>query len=217
MAAGAATIFRNYLVPFPDGIGQTANRQLDGLADLGAAFSRHRAPGSLPPWTMSNGYALATADGLKAIDEMLRRADVETFDALRGLLRIGLQSDVEVTDGPCPGNSVSQAFCSALPVAYCRLPSSAWASFARLVLEAAYEATLLAGVLNAARGASNRVLLTRLGGGAFGNEEEWIADAIGRALRIAGDRDLEVAVVSYGRAPDSLRDFVRHSGFSRTD
>jgi hypothetical protein len=43
---------------------------------------------------------------------------------------------------------VSQALCSALPVAYGDLPARHWRPFAKLVLEAAYEATLLAGVLN---------------------------------------------------------------------
>ena len=81
------------------------------------------------------------------------------------------------------------------------------------MLEAAYEATLLAAALNAARGASNRVLLTRLGGGAFGNDEAWIDDAMARALRIAGDFDLDVVLVSYSRAPQSLCDFVSRSGF----
>ena len=81
------------------------------------------------------------------------------------------------------------------------------------MLEAAYEATVRGGVRNAARGASKRVLLTRLGGGAFGNDEDWIDDAMARALRIVGDHDLDVAVVSYGRAPRSLRDFVSRSGF----
>src|SRR5712691_363585 len=37
-----------------------------------------------------------------------------------------------------------------------------------------YEATMLAAALNKQRGASNVVLLTLLGGGAFGNEAEWI-------------------------------------------
>jgi hypothetical protein len=49
------------------------------------------------------------------------------------------------------------------------------------VLEAAYEATLLAAVLNARRGRSNIVLLTRLGGGAFGNDDDWITTAMERA------------------------------------
>ena len=49
----------------------------------------------------------------------------------------------DVTDGP--RRCVSQAFCSAPPVAYSDLHRRAWASFAREVLEGAYEATLLAG------------------------------------------------------------------------
>ena len=40
--------------------------------------------------------------------------------------------------------------------------------------------------------------LTRLGGGAFGNDEAWINDALLRALRLARDWDLEVCLVSYG-------------------
>ena len=209
MAAGAATIFRNYLVPVAEGFGQTADRQLDGLADLGAALSQHLDVTTETLWTMRNGYALATRDGLTAVSDHLRDADVGSLDELRGLLRVGLHADVEVTDGPSPGPLVSQVFCSALPVAYGRLPASTWASFARLVLEAAYEATLLASRLNAARGASNRVLLTRLGGGAFGNDDAWIDQAIVRALRCAGDDDLDIAIVSYGPPSRSLQDLVR--------
>lgn len=38
MAAGAGTIYRNYLVPTGDQVGQTKDCQLDGLADLGHAL-----------------------------------------------------------------------------------------------------------------------------------------------------------------------------------
>ena len=48
--------------------------------------------------------------------------------------------------------------------------------------DAAYEATLLAGVLNSRQGGSNIVLLTLLGGGAFRECPEWIHTAIQRAL-----------------------------------
>ncbi|SFM04992.1 hypothetical protein [Methylobacterium pseudosasicola] len=209
MAAGAATIFRNYLVPAADGFGQTADRQLDGLADLGAALAQRLDVPIEKLWTMRNGYALATRDGLSAASDYLRAADTEALDELRGLLRVGLHTDVEVTDGPSPGPLVSQVFCSALPVAYGRLPPAAWAPFASLVLEAAYEATLLAARLNAARGASNRVLLTRLGGGAFGNDDAWIDQAMLRALRRASGDDLDIAIVSYGPPSRGLQDLVQ--------
>lgn len=75
-----------------------------------------------------------------------------------------------------------------------------WEPFATLVLEASYEATLLAAVQNAAAGGSNTALLTLLGGGAFGNDETWILRAMRRALDLVKDRDLDVRVVCYGRA-----------------
>ncbi len=199
IAAGAATIYRNYLVPVGDQLGQSRERQLNGLADLGESLSqRLRSPLS-ELWAMRNGYALATQEGLHRINDYLGSAPGTELEALRGLLRIGLHTDVEVTDGDRrPANLVSQAFCSALPVRYSALEPRDWAPFARLVLEAAYEATLLAGLLNAARGASRTVLLTQLGGGAFGNEASWIHAAIWRALNIVNQRDLEVHLVSYG-------------------
>lgn len=208
MAAGAATIYRNYLAPVAGEIGQTAGRQIDGLADLGDALAQRLGTERAALWSMRNGYALPTRVSLKAIAELLSAADEDTLEDLRGQLRLGLHQDVEVTDGPAPCPLVSQIFCSALPVAYARLPTEDWAPFARLVLEAAYEGTLLAGVLNAARGASNRVLLTRLGGGAFGNDDAWINAAMLLALRLAGDRDLDVAVLSYGRPPQVMRDLM---------
>ncbi len=214
MAAGAATIFRNYLVPIDGGIGQTADRQIDGLAQLGAELAGRLGTPVDALWNMRNGYAMATRHGLASIAAFLNEADPATLDALRGLLRFGLHEDVEVTDAPQPGPLVSQMFCSALPVAYSGLPRSSWTPFARLVLEAAYEATLLAGLLNADRRASKRVLLTRLGGGAFGNDDRWIDEAMLRALRIVGHTDLDVVIVSYDRPSPDLRAMVARSGFA---
>ena len=193
MAAGAGTIYRNYLVPLAGGRGQTAQPQIDTLADLGAALGH----GQEPLWTWRNGYALCSAEALARVGRQLARAGAAELDELRGLLRIGLHSDVEVTAAEQgPGALVSQAYCSAMPVAYGRPPQHAWEPLARLVLEAAYEATLLAGVLNARRGASRRVLLTRLGGGAFGNNPAWIDAAIERALACIAGQDIEVLRVT---------------------
>jgi hypothetical protein len=183
IAAGAATIYRNYFVPLQGGEGQTAERQVDCLEAVGAALAEALAQSVERLWTMKNGYALCSAEGLRRISARLDSLDPSATDKLRGLLRIGVHQDVEVTDSESdPPQLVSQAFCSALPVAYCGHPSSIWQPFAELVLDAAYEATVLAGVLNARRGGSNVVLLTRLGGGAFGNDDAWIDAAMRRAL-----------------------------------
>ena len=210
VAAGAATIFRNYFAPVGDQLGQTAQRQLDGLADLGAALAQSLGRPVAELWTMQNGYAFPSADGLQAIASYLRALDEPGLDALRGRLRIGVHRDVEVTDGQVtdgelPGPIVSQAFCSALPISYARLPRNAdWRPFATLVLEAAYEATLLEAVANARRGASYTVLLTRLGGGVFGNEDRWIDVALVRALNLMQAYDLDVRMVSYGAVPAAM-------------
>ena len=204
IAAGAATLYRNYFAPIGDQVGQTKDRQLDGLADLGDALARRIGPPVVSLYAMRNGYALATRDGLTAIAELLGQLHEPDLDDLRGLLRIGVHRDVELTDGGSSGQRVSQAFCSALPVAYSGLPQSAWAPFASLVLEAAYEATILQGALNSARGGSNIVNLTRLGGGAFGNADAWIDAAMTRALRLSASHDLDVRLVSYGSVPPSM-------------
>jgi hypothetical protein len=138
IAAGAATIYRNYFAPVADGVGQTADRQLDGLAEVGQALSAALSKPAADLWRMRNGYALCKRVGLEAISRHLAVLDHNGLDALRGKLAIAVQSDVEVTDDAGnPGQLVSQAFCSALPVAYTDVPSRFWRDFATLVLEAA--------------------------------------------------------------------------------
>lgn len=205
IAAGAATIYRNYFAPVGDQIGQSAADQIDGLADLGAELSRALGRTVSDLWSMQNGYALATRAGLDVIAAHVREIGDLGASELAGRLRMGLHQGVEVTDGPSsPGQLVNQIFCSALPVAYGRWPQPLWQDFAQLVLDAAYEATLLAGVLNARHGGSNIVLLTLLGGGAFGNAPEWIHTAIRRALDRTEDNDLDVRLVSYGQPSPQL-------------
>jgi hypothetical protein len=162
---------------------------------------------------MRNGYALCTGEGLDAIAGHLGTLQPDQVDLLRGKLRIGVHSGVEVTDAePEQRPLVSQAFCSALPVAYTQVPPAHWRPFASLVLEAAYEATMLAAVVNKHRGASNVVLLTLLGGGAFGNEDNWIFSAIRRVLRMMLDSNLDVRLVSYGAPSRAIRQIVTEFG-----
>ena len=203
IAAGAGTIYRNYFVPVDGRPGQSAERQIDCLSDLGAALgnSGERL------WTMRNGYALASREGLREISERLQAASEDEVDGLRRLLRIGIQWDTQVTIGES-AHTVTQAYCSALPVAYSEHPTSLWEDFARLVLEASYEATICAGILNVLSSGERRVFLTRLGGGAFGNRTAWIIDSIGRALALYADCDLEVAMVSYGAPTPAVRGLV---------
>jgi hypothetical protein len=70
IAAGAGTIWRNYLAPVHGQTGQTAARQLDGIADLEAALARDMGT-DLPLWEMRNGYALPDRSGLAAMEAHL--------------------------------------------------------------------------------------------------------------------------------------------------
>ena len=213
IAAGAATLYRNYFTRVGNRTGQTASHQLDGLADIGAALSEQTGQPVQALWEMRNGYALCRKAGLEAIGHHLAALTPDELDALRRKLLVGLHRDVEVTEAPGPDRPVvSQLFCSAMPVAYSSLPPILWEPFASLILESAYEATMWAAVDNAERGASNVVLLTRLGGGAFGNHDDWIDSAMRRALRLASNFDLDVRLVSYGPPSPGLLDIARAFG-----
>lgn len=203
IAAGAGTIYRNYFAPVNGMVGQSAENQIDCLADIGSLLGN--AGERL--WRMINGYVLPSAKGLEEINETLDGLDDNGRDRVQQALRIGLHHDTQVTfDGS--SHVVSQAYCSALPVAYTEHPPRLWQDFATLVLEASYEATICAGIVNADRTGNNTVFLTLLGGGAFGNEESWIVEALRRALSLYRDCDLDVAIVSYGRSQPCVRDLV---------
>ncbi len=95
-----------------------------------------------------------------------------------------------------------------MPVAYSGLPYQLWERLARLILEAAYEATLAAAVLNVQQAGNKDVYLTLLGGGAFGNDETWIMDAILRACKLYETHDLDVKIVSYQRSQPAVQSLV---------
>jgi hypothetical protein len=203
VAAGAGTIYRNYFALVNGQTGQSASKQIDCLADLGKALGN---TGSRL-WQMRNGYALATRHGLIEIADHLRVSAESELDELRGLLRIGLQWNTQVTLEGC-NHRVSQAYCSALPVAYSNHAADLWEGFARLVLEASYEATICSAILNWRETGNRHAFLTLLGGGAFGNRPEWILDALRRALVLYASWGLDVAIVSYRRSNPGVQALV---------
>ena len=200
IACGGGTIYRNYFVELDGQIGQTATKQIDCLEEVGKLLGNENCR----LWKMRNGYALPTAEGLKEIDSRLSMMSQSELDELRSELRIGLQWDTQVTMNGCQ-HLVTQAYCSALPVAYSGLTSRLWERFARLILESAYEATFAAAVLNASKSGNKSVYLTMLGGGAFGNEQVWIFDAIRRATKKFTDFDLDVKIVSFRQSNPAIR------------
>lgn len=214
IAAGAGTIYRNYFAHVKGGVGQSADNQIDTLVDLGESLGN----ASNDLWVMKNGYALASKSGLEKISEILLGKNDLEIDEFRKLLRIGLQNNTEVTIGDSK-HTVSQAYCSALPVAYSQHSAELWQPFASLVLEASYEATICAAIINIANNSANnpvnslgdkknKVFLTMLGGGAFGNEPSWIINAIERAVTRYKHYMLEVFIVSYGASNSNVKALI---------
>jgi len=203
IACGAGTIYRNYFAEFDGHIGQSAEHQIDCLKDLGDVL---RNPDERL-WEMQNGYAFATESGLKEIAERLANCTEAERDDLRQELRIGVHWDTQVTLGGS-SHTVSQVYGSAMPVSYSPHSRESWAEFAKLILEASYEATFLAAVLNTISTGNNSLYLTLIGGGVFGNDEEWILAAIERSLKTFSRHDLNVAIVSHGGSKPGVQRLV---------
>lgn len=207
IAAGAGTIYRQYFVKLDGQLGQSEHRQIDCLSDIGKAWGNDHDR----LWKMKNGYALATDKGLDEINSRITAASTTELDEWRGLLRIGIQWNTQITLNQAK-HCVSQAYCSALPVAYSSLNATKWAPFAKLVLQASYESCICAGILNTIRHGNNSVYLTLLGGGAFGNDTAWIMEAIEYALNRYYDAPLDLAIVSFGRSNSDVQALIKKYG-----
>lgn len=204
IACGGGTIFRNYFVPVGDSIGQSADKQVDCSSLLGKRIGN--AAGRL--WSMQNGYLFPTDEGLREISAKLKRCSDAEIEELGGELQIGLQWQADVTLAGSR-HKVSQAYCSALPVAYGRQSDEQWTDLAKLILDAAYEATLCAAVVNASQTGVNTVFLTLLGGGVFGNRDSWITDAIEHAFQRHRHHGLDVRIVSFRQSNPCVAQLVR--------
>jgi len=215
IAAGAGTIYRNYFVPMPDGsIGQTRDNQIDCFAEFSEALQA-LADKRRPLWDMKNGYALPTKSGLKSVKGLLDTLAETDLDELKKLLRIGIQWDTEVTITD-EKKLVTQAYCSALPLAYSKFSrgenKDSWQSVAQLVLDASYEATFLTGLINYAASGNNTIYLTLIGGGVFGNDPSWITTAIERSAQKFYNTPLEVNIVSYQTSNPDVADLTNRLG-----
>lgn len=200
IACGAGTIYRNYFVPVNGRTGQTRDNQIDCLRDIGEFLGND----GNKLWEMQNGYALVSEKGLEEINKKLNKLSTTDFEVLKGKLQVGVQWESEVTISD-NGNYITQVYCSALPVAYSWVDKYLWESFARLILEATYEATLLLALKNYLKSGNNRVYFTLIGGGAFGNEMRWILSAIRKAILKYENFPLDVKIVSYGRSNPEIQ------------
>lgn len=140
-------------------------------------------------------------------------------------IKVGFHEDVSVTFKkryiPLDAGeevSVAQVYSSAISCAYSGIDNEAWGPLATLVLDATYEATLWCGVINhtnrmlsASHDENSRtVLLTFIGGGVFGNNKQWIGNAIGRAIAILrhNNAGIHVKICHYRRLDCEMEQIV---------
>ncbi|OWR13442.1 hypothetical protein [Chryseobacterium sp. VAUSW3] len=204
IACGAGTVYRNYFVPLNGQVGQTEYHQINCLSLFEDFFNNEK----FRLWSMRNGYCYPTAQGLERINAHITAMDEDEREILKGKLKVGIQWNAEVTTAN-KDQIVSQVYCSALPIGYVSgFPEQQWESFAKIILEATYEATFYAALINLENGGSNRLLLTLVGGGVFGNKTEWILDAIKKSVQKFKNTDLDVQIVSYGQSNEMVRKMI---------
>lgn len=204
ISCGGGTLFRNYFANVNGQVGQTEHNQIDCLEILGEELENTQSNF----WKMKNGYALFNENGILAINQKLSTLNNHQKDKLKQKLKIGIQWNSEVVFSKNK-HRVSQIYCSALPVSYNIIDYYYFEPFSRLILEATYEATLYAGILNMIKYNSNIVYLTLIGGGAFGNEENWILDSMKKALIKFSNTPLDIRIVSYGYSNPNVTKMIQ--------
>mmetsp|Transcript_43796 Transcript_43796/g.139514 ORF Transcript_43796/g.139514 Transcript_43796/m.139514 type:complete len:420 (-) Transcript_43796:282-1541(-) len=254
VACAPATVFRNYLVQVPGSggvepqCGQTTDVQLNTLDEVEAILGNRQeldAQGRGRFFWMKNGYVCSDAARLELLRHRLEELGEEGRSNLRSAVKVGVALGSEVSfsalvpfeglvpmpagkEESCPRQVVSQVFSAAANVRTRSCGADEWEPFARLLLEATYEAALWAAVRNARVAAasaasagvpappgSRRVMLTSVGGGVFGNRQEWIMDAMNRALGVLAAEappegwGLEVCIAHFEALDSTLEQQVR--------
>ncbi len=208
VACGAGTIYRNYFVPIDGQIGQTENNQVNCLNEMYKEFGGDKKR----LWQMQNGYLFTTSENLKQISIIIDKKTFKEYEKIKGKLKVGIQWNTEVTlEGT--ENIVSQIYCSALPVSYNYIDDpDEWEYFARLILEATYEATFYTALQNFEKTRNNKLFLTLVGGGVFGNKKEWIMDSIKKSILKFRNTPLDVKIVSYQSSNSDIRNLIEEIG-----
>ncbi|GAB5369870.1 hypothetical protein AAMO2058_001443800 [Amorphochlora amoebiformis] len=201
MVCPAATAYRNYV----HNGGQGNENQIDGLKEV------EKLVGPKKYWEMHNGYSIPiNRDSMIDLGERLK-TEPGLLEKVRDALKIGVHWDTQVyhrrKNDDEDAHLVAQLFCSACPVAYCKgIKSTHWGPFASVVLEAAYEASIISAALVALKEKRRvKLFLTLLGGGAFGNRRSWIIKAVIRSLQMYQRFPVDVYMVHYGSIMSQAR------------
>jgi O-acetyl-ADP-ribose deacetylase (regulator of RNase III) len=78
-----------------------------------------------------------------------------------------------------------------------------------MVLEATYEATFLTAVRKLKTAGNKKLFLTLVGGGVFGNPDNWLYDAILYNLKKFKNSGLDIIFVSYGASNTLVQKIIQ--------
>ena len=190
IACPAATVYRNYLLR-GRGQGGGNHRQVNTAVDLERILDNK----ANRYWRMKNGYMMpARQEAVKEIsDRIAKEEDLREKLLVNG--RVGIHWSTEVAIG---AHRVTQVYCSPVPISNTnqRGQPKDWKNLAQVVLDSAYEATLLtAAFLARKRKERVTVFLTCVGSGTYCNPRAWICEAIEKALATYMEEALDVKLV----------------------
>lgn len=177
-----ATVYRNYFIEVEGEIGQTEKRQINLLKDLEEYLDNDK----YDYWEMLNGYAILK--NYKELEERIKNMSEGVRDAVKKKIRIGVQKDVDVTSVPEP-HKVNQIFCSSLPLSLCNVEPKEIETFARILLDAQYEASILAAKYLCK---SDRLFLTSVGREVYREPRQLSNDSINKAREKYKDIDMNL-------------------------
>ena len=208
MSCAAGTLYRNYFCR--NALGQNGEaEQINTAANLERLLENDKHGF----WIMKNGYLLPTNAGMmKLVNERIRNTK-GLAEKIVEELAVGVQWDTELSkqlQKKSGKRRVCQVYCSAVPVSYSNTKQEDWEAFARLVLTGAYEATILVGILLAEKKKKRiPIFLTAIGGGAFGNKVDWIADSMEDVLKKYSEAPVDVTLVHFRRLPKPTNPFMK--------
>jgi hypothetical protein len=181
IACSSGTVYRNYFAIPPTSRASQFNLLDELEIHLDNATNQY--------WTVCNGYMNSTPEALARLNAVIASSDKDEFIQK---IKVGCHEDVGVVfsaRGQPMDDAldvyVTQVYCSAVSCNYTSISKDLWQPLAEIILQAQYEGTIWTATLNYLRGGTNKLFMTFLGGGAFGNKEEWIEKGMRRALHIA--------------------------------
>ena len=200
LATVPGTIYRNYLVPVNGHNGQNRQHQLNNL-DAVQSYLKTKFEDSFI--TVKNGYSDSTTSQLRRLNQLLDQ-DQKLSLEIKKRIKVGFHQHTQVVFKnrwekvkSKKKFLVSQIYCSALAINYSKVKDTKlWEPLARIILEASYEATLLAGIINFSETGNTDIFLTQLGGGVFGNHSTWIANSIQKSINEVTKYQVPVHIIN---------------------